>query len=356
MAVQENVSPWVAGLSCRCPRCGKGPLFDGFLSPAKRCAVCGLDYSFADFGDGPAVFIMLIVGFVVTGAALIVEVLYSPPYWVHAALWIPARHRFAASHPSAFQSNDDRAPICEQGLGRPSAMSDLANEMSSERTPATGRKSRVVLTIFALAAFGILIALGLWQLQRRDWKNDLIQRFEEALAKPPVAYQPPQPNANEVAREFTRVTATGTFEDAKTVRMLVPAPEAVRAQTGDGFGYLFFTPLKTGNGVVFVNSGLCAAKSGGRHKRSSWGKRPSPASCASPRPRRGSCPRRTSRKGSSFRPTFRPWRKRRGSVALERSLANTSRRNHRRRRANGPTLAIHTSYSRQFRIAISNMP
>ena len=89
MAVQENVSPWVAGLSCRCPRCGKGPLFDGFLSPAKRCAVCGLDYSFADSGDGPAVFIMLIVGFVVTGAALIVEVLYSPPYWVHAALWIP---------------------------------------------------------------------------------------------------------------------------------------------------------------------------------------------------------------------------------------------------------------------------
>jgi surfeit locus 1 family protein len=135
-------------------------------------------------------------------------------------------------------------------------MSDLANEMSSERIPATGRKSRVVLTIFTLAAFGILIALGLWQLQRRDWKNDLIQRFEEALAKPPVAYQPPQPNANEQAREFTRVTATGTFEDAKTVRMLVPTQEAMRAKTGDGFGYLFFTPLKTGNGVVFVNRGF----------------------------------------------------------------------------------------------------
>jgi len=134
-------------------------------------------------------------------------------------------------------------------------MSDLANEMSSERIPATGRKSRVVLTIFTLAAFGILIALGVWQLQRRDWKNDLIERFEKALAKPPVAYQPPQPNANEEAREFTRVAATGTFEDA-TVRMLVPAPEAVRAKTGDGFGYLFFTPLKLGNGVVFVNRGF----------------------------------------------------------------------------------------------------
>ena len=89
MAVPENVSPWVAGLLCRCPRCGKGRLFDGYLTLAKSCTVCGLDYGFANSGDGPAVFIMLIVGFIVTGAALIVEVLYSPPYWVHAALWIP---------------------------------------------------------------------------------------------------------------------------------------------------------------------------------------------------------------------------------------------------------------------------
>ena len=89
MAVQANVSPWVAGLLCRCPRCGKGSLFDGYLTLAKSCTACGLDYSFADAGDGPAVFIMLIVGFIVTGGALIVEVLYSPPYWVHAALWIP---------------------------------------------------------------------------------------------------------------------------------------------------------------------------------------------------------------------------------------------------------------------------
>lgn len=89
MAVQNRVSPWVAGLSCRCPRCGKGRLFDGFLALAQRCPVCGLDYSFADSGDGPAVFITLIVGFIVTGAALIVEIRYAPSYWVHAALWIP---------------------------------------------------------------------------------------------------------------------------------------------------------------------------------------------------------------------------------------------------------------------------
>lgn len=89
MAEEPHVSPWAAGLSGRCPRCGKGPLFAGFLRLRDRCSVCGLDYSFADSADGPAVFIMLIVGFIVTGGALIVEIVYAPPYWVHAVLWAP---------------------------------------------------------------------------------------------------------------------------------------------------------------------------------------------------------------------------------------------------------------------------
>jgi uncharacterized protein (DUF983 family) len=78
-----------AGLSCACPRCGQGKLFQGFLTLAPRCAVCGLDYDFADSGDGPAVFIMFLAGFVVVGAALVTEIVYRPPYWVHAALWLP---------------------------------------------------------------------------------------------------------------------------------------------------------------------------------------------------------------------------------------------------------------------------
>jgi uncharacterized protein (DUF983 family) len=89
MANETPVSPTLAGLSCRCPRCGKGPLFDGFLAVRQSCPVCGLDYSFADTGDGPAIFIMLIVGFIVTGGALLVEVIYEPPYWVHALIWLP---------------------------------------------------------------------------------------------------------------------------------------------------------------------------------------------------------------------------------------------------------------------------
>ena len=82
-------SPYVAGLTGRCPACGKGRLFQNFLGVRPRCEACGLDFGFADAGDGPAIFIMLFGGFIVVGAALLVEVMYRPPYWVHAALWGP---------------------------------------------------------------------------------------------------------------------------------------------------------------------------------------------------------------------------------------------------------------------------
>ncbi len=77
------------GLACRCPRCGQGRLFTGFLGLKPRCEVCDLDYAFIDTGDGPAIFIMMIAGAIVVAAALIVEVKYQPPFWVHAALWLP---------------------------------------------------------------------------------------------------------------------------------------------------------------------------------------------------------------------------------------------------------------------------
>ena len=77
------------GLRGRCPRCGEGVLFQGFLGLREACDHCGLDYGFVDAGDGPAVFVVLIGGFIVVFAALIVEFLYQPPYWVHAALWLP---------------------------------------------------------------------------------------------------------------------------------------------------------------------------------------------------------------------------------------------------------------------------
>jgi uncharacterized protein (DUF983 family) len=76
-----------AGLAGRCPACHRGKLYAGYLTLAPKCERCGLDYAFADPGDGPAVFVILVTGFVVTGLALIAEILYTPPYWLHAILW-----------------------------------------------------------------------------------------------------------------------------------------------------------------------------------------------------------------------------------------------------------------------------
>lgn len=83
------VSPVSAGLGRRCPRCGKGRLFDGYLKVNEECPICGLDLSAHDSADGPAVFITLILGFVVVGLALIVEMAFSPARWVHLVLWPP---------------------------------------------------------------------------------------------------------------------------------------------------------------------------------------------------------------------------------------------------------------------------
>jgi uncharacterized protein (DUF983 family) len=86
---QTPPSPYLAGITCRCPRCGQGKMLTGFLTLKSRCEICGLDYSFADSGDGPAVFIILFAGFIVVTAALVTEVVYAPPFWVHAVLWLP---------------------------------------------------------------------------------------------------------------------------------------------------------------------------------------------------------------------------------------------------------------------------
>jgi uncharacterized protein (DUF983 family) len=77
------------GIACKCPRCGKGGIYAGFLNLRPHCEACGLDFAFMDSGDGPAVFIIMIAGAIVVGAALIVEVKYQPPFWLHAALWLP---------------------------------------------------------------------------------------------------------------------------------------------------------------------------------------------------------------------------------------------------------------------------
>jgi uncharacterized protein (DUF983 family) len=83
------LSPFQTGSRGRCPRCGQGKMFDGYIKLQPRCRACGLDYSFADAGDGPAVLVILVAGFVILGAALYVEFTFEPPIWVHILLWGP---------------------------------------------------------------------------------------------------------------------------------------------------------------------------------------------------------------------------------------------------------------------------
>jgi len=89
MTVAGAPNTFHAALFGRCPRCGRGLLFAGYLTLQPKCSACGLDYSVFDPGDGPAVFVILIVGAIVAGGALYVEFTFQPPYWVHAVIWIP---------------------------------------------------------------------------------------------------------------------------------------------------------------------------------------------------------------------------------------------------------------------------
>ncbi|MBO9670789.1 MAG: DUF983 domain-containing protein [Sphingobium sp.] len=78
-----------AALQARCPQCETAPLFDGWVGFAARCRACGLDYGKFNVGDGPAAFLILIIGALVTALALTLQLSAHPPFWVHVILWVP---------------------------------------------------------------------------------------------------------------------------------------------------------------------------------------------------------------------------------------------------------------------------
>jgi uncharacterized protein (DUF983 family) len=84
-----RLSTLKTGLACRCPRCGKGPLFKGYLSLRPSCPVCGLDYGFADPADGPAFFVMSGAGLIGMVFMMVFEFTVHPPVWVHAIVTLP---------------------------------------------------------------------------------------------------------------------------------------------------------------------------------------------------------------------------------------------------------------------------
>ena len=86
MGDQSLVQASALGL---CPKCQSRTLFDGVVKFADRCRVCGLDFTRFNVGDGPAGFLTLIIGALVVGLAIWLDIALSPPFWVHALIWIP---------------------------------------------------------------------------------------------------------------------------------------------------------------------------------------------------------------------------------------------------------------------------
>jgi uncharacterized protein (DUF983 family) len=81
-------SPLAAAIAGGCPRCGERTLFAGWVRFAARCRACGLDYDSFNVGDGPAAFLILIIGTILTVGAVAVDLSYSPQWWVHI-VWLP---------------------------------------------------------------------------------------------------------------------------------------------------------------------------------------------------------------------------------------------------------------------------
>lgn len=82
-------SAMTRGMLCRCPACGRGSMFRAFLKVADRCPACGEDLSHQRADDAPAYFVILIVGHIIVPLVLAFELAFTPPYWLHLAIWLP---------------------------------------------------------------------------------------------------------------------------------------------------------------------------------------------------------------------------------------------------------------------------
>jgi uncharacterized protein (DUF983 family) len=90
VASQKSISTGIGrGLRCRCPNCGEGRLFQGFLTPVSRCDVCSNDNTVYPSDDLPPYITVLVVGHVVVGFLLWADVSFSPPVWLELLIWLP---------------------------------------------------------------------------------------------------------------------------------------------------------------------------------------------------------------------------------------------------------------------------
>jgi len=87
--VMTEPTPVAAAVQGLCPRCGNRTLFANLAGFAPKCRTCGLDFEGFNVGDGPAAFLIFLVGAIVVALAITVQVKASPPWWVHVLLWVP---------------------------------------------------------------------------------------------------------------------------------------------------------------------------------------------------------------------------------------------------------------------------
>jgi uncharacterized protein (DUF983 family) len=86
---KASPNPMLVALRGLCPRCGARSLFGGMTRFAPHCRACGLDFAAFNVGDGPAAFLILVIGALITGLAIALELGLHPPFWVHILLWLP---------------------------------------------------------------------------------------------------------------------------------------------------------------------------------------------------------------------------------------------------------------------------
>ena len=216
------------------PALRQGQAVPGFLTVAPRCDVCGLDYSFADAGDGPAVFVILIVGFIVVGLALWMEVTLNPPLWLHFLLWIPLTLVLCLGGAAAAQGRADHAAIpnkaAEGRLDRP-------NEHDAGGT-CRAAASRGCALCSACVAFAILLALGTWQVQRLHWKEALLATIDERIACRAACRSPR-------SRRCCQRPATSTTGRSPRPARSVTTASGISSRPGRAqSGYYVYTPLR----------------------------------------------------------------------------------------------------------------
>jgi uncharacterized protein (DUF983 family) len=86
---RKAVEAVLRGLSCRCPACGTGPIYNGYLKVAESCAACGEELHHQRADDAPPYFTMFIVAHIVVGGILMLEQSYAPETWIHLVIWLP---------------------------------------------------------------------------------------------------------------------------------------------------------------------------------------------------------------------------------------------------------------------------